>query len=151
MAVEIPNPALATGNKTGHDTYFAFFGCDNSRAVGAYQPCLRGLQVIFHFYHILHRNPLGNANHQSNTCIGGFHDGIGSKCRRHKDDTHIGARCFNRIGHSIKNRFIQVGAATFARGNAANQFCAVFDHLRGMKSTFGTRKTLYNYFGILVD
>ena len=44
-----------------------------------------------------------------------------------------------------------MGAASFTRRNAANQVGTVFNHLRGMKSTFGTGKTLYYYFRIFVN
>ncbi len=40
--------------------------------------------------------------------------------------------------------------SAFARRNATNYLGAVFNHLRSMKSSFGTGKTLYNYFGIFI-
>ncbi len=109
------------------------------------------LQIFFHFHHILYRNTFSDTNYQLNTCIGSFHNCIGCKSRRNKNDTYISACFFYSISNSIKNGSVKMSIAPFARRYTTNYICSVFNHLSSMKSTFGTGKTLYNYFRIFIN
>ena len=55
------------------------------------------------------------------------------------------------VGYSVEHRPFEMCAATFAWSYAANDICAVFNHLRCMKSAFSSCKPLYQYFGIFIN
>ena len=100
---------------------------------------------------VLHGDTLGDANHQCNTGLCSFDDGITSKSWGYKDDAHIRTGCFYRICNGIENGPVEVRGSTLSRGNTTHNLGAVFNHLCGMKCAFSACKSLYNDFLRFVD
>ena len=101
--------------------------------------------------HINCRNPFGNADDQLHTCVGGFHDRVGSEWWRNVNDSGIRASFFDGVGHSIEDRKVFVCRAAFAGRHAANDVGAVIAHLQCVESSFFASKTLNNKTSIFIN
>ena len=132
--------------ETRHNANLGFTGCNDARAVRANQAAILVFQILFHFYHILNRNAFGDADNHFNAGFSSFHDGIGSKGGRYKNEGDIGSGFLNRFRNRIKNWPIEVGLSAFSRCDPSYHIGTVFNHLSCMKSAFGAGKALHNNF-----
>lgn len=93
-------------DEAGHDAHFGFFGRNNSGAVEAYEGRIFAFKIFFYFDHIGNRDSFSDGNDDFDAGIGSFHDGIGGKSGRYKDDGNICAGGFNGIFNCIENGLI---------------------------------------------
>ena len=89
------------------------------------------------------------------TCIDGFHDGIGAKGWRHEDDADVGTRHLGGFFDGVEHRDGVVAVldelATFAGRDARHDFGAVVEHLLGVEEALAPGDALHENFGIFVD
>src|SRR5690349_7450417 len=112
-------------NVSGHDADLALAGRDDARAVGPDQARAPVLQELPRAFHVEGGNALRDAHDKLNLGIGGFHDGVGGKRRRHKDDRSVGPSRIYRLLHCIEHRPAFVRASALARRHSANDLGAV--------------------------
>jgi hypothetical protein len=96
-------------------------------------------------------NAFGDADDHLDAGIRRFEDGIGRERRRHVDHRGVGAGFAHGIVHGVEHRQADVRAAALARGHAADQFGAVFEHLLGMEGALLAGEALGDDLGVLVD
>jgi hypothetical protein len=138
-------------DKSGHNPDLGLTRGDNARTVRPDQPTVAPLQVLLRHHHILNRNPFGDANDDFYSRIGRFHNGIRGKCRRDKDDGHVSPGFLHRIAYRIEYRLTQVIPSALSGSDATDHIGAVFNHLGGVKCSFGAGKSLHDHFRILVN
>ena len=73
---------------------FAFAGSDDSGTVRPDQPGLLALHGALDFHHVVDGNAFGDADHQIQSGIDGFQNGVGRKRRRNKNGGSSGAGLF---------------------------------------------------------
>ena len=83
--------ASRTVDVARHDADLAFARRDDARTVGADEARLLAFQIAPRGHHVPRGNALGDADDERDAGVGGFHDGVGGKRRRHKDDGRVGA------------------------------------------------------------
>ena len=86
---------------------------------------------------------VGDADAVADARIGGFHDGIACKRRRHKYYGNISSCFFHGIRNRIEDRAAEMLLTPLARCNAANHISAIFYHLGSMESPLFASKSLY--------
>ena len=94
---------------------------------------------------------LGQTYDQANTGVGGFHDGIGGKARRHGDQADIGVGGCYSHAHGIEDGLAFEPLAAFARRHAANHVRAIFHHQLGMKAALPPGYALHQHLGVAID
>jgi hypothetical protein len=105
----------------------------------------------FHLNHIGDRNALRDTDDERNPGIGSLHNCVGGKRGRNVNHRRICARFSNGAGDGIENRHRFVRRAAFTGRDAADDICAVFNHLYGMESSFFAGDPLHNQAGILIN
>ena len=105
----------------GNDAGFALARRDDPRAVRADQPRVRMvLQERHRLEHVHDRNALGDADDERDARVGGFHDGVGGKRRRHEDHRGVGAGFLHGVGDGVEHRPAFVRRAALAGRDAAD-------------------------------
>ena len=133
--------------KAGHNTHFGLVGGNHAGAVGANQANSALFNVGLGLHHVRNRNALGDAHDDLDSGVRSFHDSVGGKCGRNKNDRNVCTRSRNCIAHGIEYGAVEVGLATFAWRNSAHHVRAVGDHLLGMEASLFTSETLDDNFG----
>ena len=88
--------------------------------LGPIRRVLRALQELPGLHHVERRNAFGDADHQRQAGVGGFHDGVGGERRRHEDHRGIGAGFLHGLRHGVEHRQVQMLAAALAGHHAAH-------------------------------
>ena len=114
---------------TGHDADLAGTGRDDARTVRSDQHGLRLAQHGLDLQHVKHRDTLGDAHNQPDAGGGGLEDRIGGKRGRHVDHGGISAGGEHGLAHGVEHRQPEVGLASLAGRDAADQLRAVFQRL----------------------
>ena len=78
------------------------------------------LEKRHHAQHVHDRNAFGDADDERDAGVGGFHDRVGRKRRRHEDHRRVGAGFLHRVGHGVEDRPAFVRRAALARRDAAD-------------------------------
>src|SRR5690606_18862428 len=77
-------------NEPRHDTYLSLFRSDNTRAVRAYKAAVFTLNIVISFDHVSYRDTFGDRDDHFDTCLGSFHNSVGSKGRRNENNSCVG-------------------------------------------------------------
>ena len=85
----------------------------------------RFCRVLPGAHHIQRRNALGDADDQFHLSIGGFHDRVGGKWRRHEDHRRIRPSLVDRFLHSVEDRPAFVSGAALAGSHSADDLGSV--------------------------
>ena len=144
------NNAYAAGlvDETGHDAQLAFPGRDHTGAIRTDQPAIVRLQRRLYPHHVEHRNSLGNTDDQANARIGGGHNGVGRRRRRHEHEAGISAGRLHGLFGGVVYRQPQT-FLTAAPGSGARQDPgAVFQALRGVKPALAAGQALADRAGV---
>ena len=104
-----------------------------------------------HLHHISDRDVLGEANHQADTGVGRFHDGVGGKTGRHRDQADIGICRFHGGANCVKDGFAFEPFAALPRCDATDDIGTVIHHQFGMESALPPGDALHQYFGAFVN
>jgi hypothetical protein len=105
-----------------------------------------------HLHHVHHGDAFGDADHQIDASVGGLDDGVGGKARRHVDDAGVGACRHDGVAHGVEDWHVAKGPfAALARGDAADNRCAVVDHLLGVKRSLTSGDALHDEARVLSD
>src|SRR5713226_9339119 len=142
-AAHQPDVALLV-NASGHDADLAFARRDDAGTIWADQARLRVAHGRGDAHHVERGNAFGDANDQRERGISGFENGVGGKCRRHKNDRSIRGGFTHGVGKGVEHGPVEMLRAAFARGYAADYVRAVLDHLLRVKGAFAARKALHN-------
>jgi hypothetical protein len=98
-----------------------------------------------------HRNALGDGNDQRHFGVNRFHDGRSGELRRHVDHRRIGAGPLHRFRDRVEHRQADVGAAAFARRDAADHLRPVGERLLGVEGAGVAGHPLGDDLGVRVD
>src|SRR5215510_6464626 len=101
--------------------------------------------------HVKCGNPFGDANHQLDTPISSFHDGIGCERRRDEDDRGVGSRLFLGLSYRVKHGESLVSCPALARSHSAYNLRAVSFGLESVKGTLSSGNTLNNQSSGLIN
>jgi hypothetical protein len=131
-----------------HDAHHRLAGADGAGAVGPGQGHalfpLVAAHVALDAHHVLRRDAVGDADAKANTGIGGFHDRVRCKRRRHEHDAGLGAGLAHRVLDGVEHRPLEVTLATLARRHAADHVGAVIDHFLRMKGADAAGEALHD-------
>src|SRR5579864_315945 len=133
-----------------HDPDFTLARRNDTRAVGSDEPRLPALQKLPGFDHVKRRNPFRDANHQRQTGVGGFHNGVSRKGRRHENHRHIRPGVFQRLRHGIKHGQVQMFSPALSRRYPAHHVGSVSDRLLRVKRAFPAGESLNDQSRIFV-
>ena len=100
--------------------------------------------------HVVDGDALGDAHHEGDACVGGFHDGIGGERRRDEDHAHVGPGLLDSLGDGVVDRTVEVRRAALARRHARDDVGAVAEHLLGVEAALLASDALDDEAGILV-
>src|SRR6185503_16867830 len=134
-----------------HDADLGLTRRDQAGTVGADQPAGGPGEEGLHPHHVGHRHTLGDAHDQRHAGVGGLHDRVGGRGRRHKDQGAVGAGGLDGSLHRIPDREALVGGAALARSHAAHDLGAVLLAARGVEGALLAGDPLHQHPGVLVD
>src|SRR5277367_4694209 len=103
-----------------HDSDFALARRNDTRAVRPDEPRAPILQILPRANHIKRRNALSDADDQLHLSVGGFHNRIGGKWRRHENHRCIRAGLVDRFLHRVEDRPAFVSGAALAGSDPAD-------------------------------
>ena len=127
----------------GDDAGLGLARRDEARAVRADEPRRRALLEERHrAHHVERRDAFGDADDERQAGVGGFHDGVGGKRRRHEDDRRVRAGLLHRVVHGVEDRPALVRRAALARRDAADDGGAVGGRLLGVKRPLAAGQAL---------
>lgn len=101
--------------------------------------------------HIVHRDALGDYDHQIQPRGDGFQHRIGGGEYRHIDDGSVAAGRLLCLQHRVKHGHSLYQLALLAGGDACHHLGAVVQHLAGMKRTIAPGYALHDELGLLVN
>ena len=120
-----------------HDPQKRLAGADGARAVRARQDhaAFAGVahHVALHADHVLGRDTVGDADAVADAPVGGFHDRVGGKGRRHEDEGGVAAGCGDGFLHRVEDGDAHDGLPPFAGDDASDDLRAVVEHFLGME------------------
>ena len=139
----------------GHDAKHRFTRRNCARAVwtSQYHAALFGIahHVAFYLDHILCGDAISDANAILNARIGGFHDAVGGKWRRHEHKAGFGLRRGNRLFDGIKYWDIMHSFTALSGDDATNDIGAVFQHILSVKLRHASGDTLDDDTGVAIE
>ena len=124
---------------------------DQARAVRADEARRLALHEAQRLHRVEHRDALGDADDELDAGVGGFHDGVGGKRRRHEDHRGIGAGLRDRVGDGVEDREALVLGAALAGRHAADDVGAIGRGGLGVEGPFAAGEALDDEAGRLVD
>ena len=102
----------------------------------------RVLQERHRAHHVERRDAFGDADDEREAGVGGFHDRVGGKRRRHEDHRRVGAGLLHGVLHGVENRPAFVRRAALARRHAADDGRAVGGRLLGVEGPLAAGEAL---------
>ena len=108
------------------------------------------LQEFPRLHHVERRNAFGDADHQRDARIGGFHDGVGGERRRHENHGGVRAGLLHGLRHGIEHRQVEVLGAALAGRHAADDVGAVGDGLLRVERAFLAGEALHDQSRVFV-
>lgn len=133
------------------DAELRLLGGEEAGAVRADEARLFALHIAAHFHHVEHGNVLGDADDEVELRVNRLKDGVRRKARGDVDDGCRCARCLDGIGDGVEDRDAVDVLPRLAWGDAADDLCAVVEHLLGVEHGRFARNALDDDFGVLID
>src|SRR5215471_3425283 len=108
------------------------------------------LQIRPRPHHVRRWNPFRNADNQGYARIGGLHDRVGRKWRRHENYARVRARSARPLRDRVEHGPVQMFLPAFARRNASHHVRSVRDGLLGVKRSLFPGESLHQQTRVLV-
>ena len=134
----------------GNDARLRLAGRDQPRTVRSDEPRLRASHDRQRPHHVERRDALGDAHGQRQAGIGGFHDRVGGKGRRHENHRRVGAGLAHRVSDGVEHRPAFMRRPALAGRHAADDLGAVGGRLLGVEGPFAACEALHDAAGYLL-
>ena len=133
-----------------NDTEFCFIRGQNARAVRPNQAGFLAFHIAAHLDHILYRNVFGNADHQIQSGIHSFHNGVSGEPCGYIDHGGRSPCCFHCVFNGIEYGNAFYFLTGLARRYTGDNLRAVGQHLLRVEGGLFARNALYDYLCIFI-
>src|SRR6185437_6955110 len=135
-----------------NDSHLGFPWRDKPGTVGPEQSDTLLLHERIDKRHVEYGHAFGDADHELDSRVGGFHHRVRRAHRRHVDDAGVGAGFAHCVINGVEHRHrVLELLAALARSHAGNDVRAVLHHLLGVERSVASCDSLHDELGVVVD
>ena len=138
-------------DRAGRDAELGLLRGEKTGAVRPDKTGLLTLHVAAYLYHVEHGDVLGDADDEVEIRIDRLKDGVRRKACGDVDDGGGCTRCFHSVRDGVEDGHAFDGLPCLAGGDAADDLCAVVEHLLRVEHRGLAGDTLDDDFGVLIN